>query len=252
MRKKKWTKRKTSKPTVRKMIARAINKNIETKTSVQTETDGQEIQHNNFIILNPNLIKTSNGASEDATSSTGNRVGDEVNIKGISLKMMLELNERMSDVTFRIMIVKSAKGDGIQRDDIFNGLTGNKMLDTFNKEKYTLLAQKWVKITARNQGSWGINPTLLPYGAAGPLSGTVTANDGLQTLSRATRIVKMWIPGFKFARGGKLQYINGTTGAKFFNYTALVYAYSNYSTFQDEMNIARVNDVITQMYYKDA
>lgn len=252
MRKKKWVKSKASKPTVRKMIKAALNRNIETKQSVFTNTDGQQILHNDFINCNSELLQTGQGTSDPTSTNINNRVGDEINLRGVSIKMMLELNERYSDVTFRIMVVKGAKGDTPNRATMFNGTSGNKMLDTFANERFTLISQKYVKLKAPNQGSWGINPTLLPYGAAGPLSGTVTANDGLQTLSRATRIVKMWIPGGKFVRGGKIKYENGTTQVKFYDYNLLVYAYSNYSTFQDEIFVGRVNDTITQMYFKDA
>jgi hypothetical protein len=40
-----------------------------------------------------------------------NRIGDKTNLRGISLKMMIELNERFSDVTYRLILVCSSKGD---------------------------------------------------------------------------------------------------------------------------------------------
>jgi len=44
-------------------------------------------------------------------AGTKNRIGDEITLKGISLKFMVELNERYSDVTFRMFVVKKAKDD---------------------------------------------------------------------------------------------------------------------------------------------
>jgi len=67
-------------------------------------------------------------------NSTGKRVGDEINIKGIGIKMIVELNERMSDVTFRLLPVRSAEGDLPNRATLFSGNSGNKMLDNFNTE----------------------------------------------------------------------------------------------------------------------
>ena len=66
--------------------------------------------------------------------------------------MMVELNERYSDVTFRLVFVKCAKGDVPTRDSLFTGSSGNKMLDYINKERYTVLAQKFFKIKAPNMG----------------------------------------------------------------------------------------------------
>jgi len=41
----------------------------------------------------------------------GNRIGDKVTLVGVKFTMMFELNERYSDVTFRLMVVRSVKGD---------------------------------------------------------------------------------------------------------------------------------------------
>lgn len=51
------------------------------------------------------------------------RVGDDVNLRGVSCKMMLELSVGYSNVTVRIMIIKSAKGDTPTRDTLFSGRT---------------------------------------------------------------------------------------------------------------------------------
>lgn len=105
----------------------------ETKQSVSTSRDGSEIQHNNFIFLDDELLATTQGVKDPMNVAVGgqqNRVGDEINCRGISIKMMLELNERYSDVTFRIMVVKFVKGDTPTRATLFTGLTGNKMLDS--------------------------------------------------------------------------------------------------------------------------
>jgi len=74
-----------------------------------------------------------------------------------------------------------------------------------------------------------------------------------QRQSRATRMFNISIPGRKFGRGGVLQYENGSTQPKFFDYYLIFFAYSNFST-SDVLgfNVARVNDAFVKLHYKDA
>lgn len=181
-------------------------------------------------------------------TNTSNRLGDEIMLKGVSLKGMVELNERFSDVTIRILVVKCAKGDTPTRATLFTGTSGNKMLDTLNTERYTVIAQKFVRLKAPNTGTQG--PAIVDN-IFGP-SGTNRADGADTVLSRSTKIWKMWIPGTKFKKNRKIVYENGLTQTKFFDYHVLMYAYSNYSTNQDVWNVARSNDYIKTMYYKDA
>ena len=81
--------------------------------------------------LTTTFLKTTTGVL-DPMVGDGNRVGDEITLKGISLKLMVELNERYSDVTLRMILVRSAKGDTPTRATLFKGQSGNKMLDTYN------------------------------------------------------------------------------------------------------------------------
>lgn len=77
------------------------------------------------------------------------------------------LNERYSDVTFRMMVVRSAKGDNPTTPTLQNGASGNKMLDTFGRECYLIPMSICVKITAPNQ--------------VDTLSGIQTIGSGVQT-----------------------------------------------------------------------
>lgn len=181
-------------------------------------------------------------------TNTSNRLGDEIMLKGVSLKGMVELNERFSDVTIRILVVKCAKGDTPTRATLFTGTSGNKMLDTLQTERYTVIAQKYLKLKAPNTGTQGPAVSDAIFGPPG----NVRASDADTVLSRATKIWKMWIPGTKFKKNRKIVYENGLTQTKFFDYHVLMYAYSNYSTNQDVWYVARSNDYIKTMYYKDA
>ena len=77
-------------------ISNTMNRNIETKTSVQTSSDGAQIFHNDFITRSTNLINTSQGTGDPVINASANRIGDKINLSGVSIKIMLELNERYS------------------------------------------------------------------------------------------------------------------------------------------------------------
>ena len=68
---------------------------------------------------------------------------------------MSELNECYNIGTFRLFVIKSAKGDSPSATNLFNGLISNKMIDTLNTERYSILASKTVVI---KQSSTAINP----------------------------------------------------------------------------------------------
>lgn len=236
---------------MKRTAAQVMNKKMETKQIVRTATDGQEIFHNNFITLSSQPFATQQGTADgDAVGVTGVRIGDEVTARGYSMKFMVELNERYSDVTFRVMMIKCAKGDTPTRTTLFHGQSGNKMLDSINTERYTVVMQKYFKIKAPNQSI--PNPAEAIGLGSGVVYEEVTANNTGNALSRATKIIKFWVPARKFTKNGILRYENQSTQTKFFDYHVLLYAYSNYSTLQDIYYVARLNDTVEQFYFKDA
>ena len=242
---------------VRKAILANNKKTMEVKQAVSTVSDGTQIYHNNFITLDAHLLETTQGVKDPNTSHTECRIGDQITLRGCKIKMMVQLNERYSDVTFRLFVVKSAKGDTPTRATLFNGLSGNKMLDTINKERYTILFQKYFKIKAPNQSVSSSSATSLQAGTTLPptSAGIFYGNTGYAEapmLSPASKIIKAWIPGKAFARNGVIQYENAGTQVKFFDYNVLLYAYSNYQTDQDIFYVARCNDYINQLYFTDA
>jgi len=196
-----------------------ITKTIETKSGVRQISDGTEYIHNNLYTISSNFLQTSQGTM-DVENNVGQRIGDKITLSGVAFTMMLELNERYSDVTFRMFLVRSAKGDTPTSATLWNGASGNKMLDTFNTERFTILFSKYVKMKSPMVGINAAGAQTIGSGFA----------QGGPTISRATRIVKFYIPGSKFTRNGILQYENGTAQVKFFDYHFMIYAYSNYST----------------------
>lgn len=227
--------------TVKSVVRKALAKNIETKSGLQTSSDGLEILHNNFVVMSSTPLQTTQG-TKDVDSGLGQRIGDSITLKGVSIRFMTELNERYSDVSFRFLFVRSAKADTPTRATLFNAVSGNKMIDTLNRERYTIIKDHWFKIRAAEGGRNGGS-------GAGSGSGTY---DGNALVSRATKITKIWVPGYKIAKGGIIRYEDNTTQIKFFDYHCLLFAYSNYSTSQDLWNVGRLNDMVVQMYYKDA
>ena len=233
---------------VSSVVNKILARNIETKTACITATDGVQIQHNNLITCTSGILNTTQGLKDSPVTSAEVRIGDTIKVKGVSMKMMLELNERYSDCTFRIMVIRARQGDPVDKSTIFVGLSGNKMLDSFNSERFTLLKQKWCKITAPNRGTNVAAPINIE-------SGLYTGVDANAVISRATKIVKLWVPGSKFGRYGVVKYDNGAASPKFFDYHVCIFAYSNYSASDSILlayNVARLNDYVQQVYFTDA
>ena len=240
------TKKRMSRLTLQALARRmnSFTKTIETKSGVRTISDGTEFLHNNVYNISSTFLQTSSGTM-DVENNLGQRIGDQITLSGVAFTMMLELNERYSDVTFRMFVVRSAKGDAPTSSTLWQGASGNKMLDTFNTERFTILFSKYVKMTAPNIG---INPSGVQTVGSGFTQGT-------QQISRATRIVKFYIPGSKFTKNRIIQYENGLPQVKFFDYHFMIYAYSNFSTVDSgpgAFNVGRLNDCFIKMYYKDA
>lgn len=235
-----------------RVVNKMLNRKLETKMSTRVAPGSAGVQHNNFIQLESaaDFFKTVLGMGDPMTGD-GNRIGDDINLKGISFKMMMELDIRYSDVTLRFMLIKSAKGDVPTRATLYAGICGNKMIDKINTERYTIIAQKYVKLKASNTGTYGpevgsVVPLVANYGFN-------RAQDADIIQSRTTKIVTMYVPGKKFTRNGVLHYENNSaTQVKFFDYTLVCYAYANVSTNQDIVTICYVNDYVKQFYYQDA
>ena len=219
-------------------------KTIETKSGVQLISDNIQFRHNNANIISSTMMHTGNGTL-DQENSPGQRIGDKITLTGVSFKMMVELTENWSDVTLRMMVVRSAKGDVPSISTLWQGASGNKMLDIFNTESYSILHTQYVKMTAPNMGNQ----------AAGIQAVGSGYQVGVSTLSRATKIVKFFIPGRKISKNGVIQYENGSTQVKFFDFNFIIYVYSNFSTVDSgpfTYNVASLNDCFIKLHYKDA
>lgn len=230
---------------------RRLNSMIETKENCRSVVSGilasQKIYvgHNNTNRLNINPFLFSGiGAGDPMQTNIGNRIGDKISVKGLMIKGFLENAFARSKVYWRIMFIRSAKGDTPNRDNMFKNASGNKMIDQINVERFTVIKQKIFNITPAEATAAGTVIAPLP-GAGEVFGGTVA---GI-----ATRTFKMWIPGRKFGRNGTVTFENESQGqVKFYDYHILILCYDWSNTPQDVNNIGVVNEVYTKLYFKDA
>lgn len=197
-----------------------------------------EFPHNNLLVWTQNPFQVSQGVADNmAAGNAPNRIGDQITVKGFGLTLFLENALARPKVFYRIMVVRCAKGDTPDRTTFFKGNCDNKMIDQVNTERYTIVAQKMFSIDASNT----IGSTV---------SGTGVSGSGANGI--ATKVVKMWIPGRKFGRGGNLQYENNSYQLKFFDYKVVMLAYDWFGTPQDVNMVGLINCMYTKIYFKDA
>lgn len=223
-----------------------IERAIETKEGCRRVTNFQ-CSHNNLTVLNDangnvfNPFISTNGVGDPMGAGEMVRIGDSVRVIGLSFKFFLEASLGRSKVYFRIMLIKMAKGDTLNRANFFKGACDNKMIDQYNKERFTIVAQKIVNVSASNNVA-----TSLVVASGVPLNATTGGMTG-------NKIVSMWIPGRKFGRGGQIQWENGQGNQlKFFDYRLAVVSYDWYGTPQDINNVGFINDGFVKVYFKDA
>ena len=116
---------------MKKIVVQAIARNIETKSS-NHNVSTLNILHQVLAIVDNGILSTSHGTSDSMSTSGLNRLGDEVALKGVSIKFVMELPVYMSDVTYRVMLIKSAKGDFPNTTTLFAGLSSCKLIDPKN------------------------------------------------------------------------------------------------------------------------
>ncbi|MEO5355424.1 MAG: hypothetical protein H7835_19735 [Magnetococcus sp. XQGC-1] len=170
------------------------------------------------------------------------RIGDSICVKGMKITGFFEGALQRSKVHFRVMLVKFARGDTPTRATLFKGDSENKMLDVVNTERYTVVWQKIFNVTPPNPP-----PNEVAVGTSG------LAVPGVLAGITGNRIIKAWIPGSRFGKGGVVQYTDTTsTDLKFFDYRFYVLAYDWFGTPQDVNNVGRINSMFSKIYYKDA
>lgn len=235
-----------SQRSVRARVSR-IESMIETKEMQTRSAVNQSLPHNNVTVVqmvepvgaDMNPFYCSIGPN-DPMSGIGVRIGDKITVKGVLIRGFFENALQRAKVYYRVMLVRRAKGDSLDRSTLFRGDANNKMIDLINTERYTIVAQKTFNIAATNTMAATVGLTGVP--ATGTPAGI------------ATKTFKMWIPGSKFGRNGNLTYENNnvTGQLKFYDYRLVIVAYDWYGTPQDENTVGKINELYTKVYFKDA
>lgn len=227
---------------------RRIENMIETKESQTKSPVDFGLPHNAVTVvqmvspigadLNPFYVGI---GPNDPMNSLGNRIGDKIALRGLLIKGFLENALQRAKVYYRIMLIKCAKGDTPTRATLFKGDATNIMIDQINTERFTVCAQKILNVSASNAVASSIIPNINGVPSGGTPAGI------------ATRIFKMWVPGYKFGRSGILAYENNSVSQlKFFDYKLCIVAYDWYGTPQDVNTVGRVNELYTKIYFKDS
>lgn len=223
----------------------SLSRAIETKEGCRRITNVQ-LGHNNVTVFNDsdgnvfNPFISSQGTADPMQSGGMSRIGDKVQIRGLLFRFFVEASLQRSKVYFRFMLVRMAKGDTLNRANLFKDACGNKMIDQINTERFTIVAQKIINVTSPNSTASSLNAVT---GVPNALSYSITGN----------KVFSMWIPGRKFGKRGVVTYENASTNQlKFYDYRLCCVAYDWYGTPQDTNNVGFINDGFVKVYYKDA
>lgn len=224
---------------------RRIDRAIETKEGCRRVTNVQ-LSHNNVTVLNDadgnvfNPFISVQGVQDPMATGGMVRIGDKIQVKGLLFKFFVEASLSRSKVYFRFMLVRMAKGDTLNRADLFKNACGNKMIDQINTERFTIVAQKIINVSPPNNAPSAL--TVLTGVPNAQVAG-ITGN----------KVFTMYVPGAKFGRDGVITYENGSTNqVKFYDYRLCVVAYDWYGTPQDTNNVGFINDGYVKLYFKDA
>lgn len=223
-----------------------INSMVETKEGQWPSAANVQLAHNAVYIVQSstggdlNPIRCTQGVGDPMSALAGNRIGDKITLRGIAIRGMVETALNRSKVYFRIMLLKCPRGvTPTLANNLFKQCSNNKMIDTVNTEKFSILWQKIFNVSTANNAPTGVSGTGVP-------SGGTAAGIG-------TKIFKAWVPGRKFGRKGNIQFEDGSsTNAKFFDYRIAIVTYDWYGTPQDINNVGVLNEMYTKMYFKDA
>lgn len=213
---------------------------IETKEGTRS-LPKQDLYHNRIFMWAQNPFELPNGTSDPMQSNSGTRIGDSIAIKGLMIKAFFENALGRAKVFYRVMLIKSAKNDSPNAlSTLFKGDSNNKMIDQVNTERYTIIAQKTFSLSTSNNAPTVVGGTGVP---------SVATPAGI-----SSKIIKMWIPGRKFGRGGVIRYENESQQCKFFDYRIVILVYDWYGTPDGGAgNIVGVcNEMYTKLYFKDA
>lgn len=247
---------KTKLSTLSTQISR-ITRTIETKDQVWKSGTNVALPHNQLHQVlaagsggRMNIFQIDVGAGDAMSNGGGRRIGDEITVSRVLLKGMLENALGRPKVNYRIMVVRAAKGDTPSRTTLFRGVTGNKLIDQINTERYTIVAQKVITINSTNPMANTVTSAGVPIEAPQLVTGNAAAGIG-------SKLFTISIPGKKFFRGGRVRYEDqSATQVKFYDFHIMIMTYDWFGTPDDILgvfnDVGRLNEMYCKVYYKDA
>lgn len=201
---------------VETIAKKAVLKLSETK-HVSQSTENAQLYHNSVGIPFNGLLQLAQGDAENQ------RIGDEVIGRSLKLKFWLSTKLDRQNVIYRIILLRLPKDQETGAFDPMEAVTGNKLIDYINTEKYTPVFQKFVKI-----------------------QGTTTHASGATT-QEVSKLVSFNIN----LKDRKIKYENDSVNVKYQRDTLrlAIYAYDAYGTLTSD-NIASYA-CNARFYFKD-
>jgi len=178
--------------------------------------------HGKFEFLHNVPSYTANLMSSTFMPSQGvadtQRIGDQINVSGLHIKMLCGQKADRENVTFKIWVCQVAKGSAYTYATWFEAITNNCLLDDLNKD--------FVKVVA---------------------SRTVKYNVALDVGEEFTFPYKLWIPYKKLVKFGPAS--AATTNSFPYDLVLLMAVYDAYGTLSSD-NIAYAQ-ISSTLHYKD-
>lgn len=134
--------KKISKPSA-KMVRSVLFRTLETKYK-SIDFDKTELYHNSITYLANKNLATNLPGQGDADAE---RVGDEIYLTGIKLRLLLGQKYDRPNCTFKIWIVEanSVSGNANDKNVFFHNTTGNILLDPIQSKRFSILKAITVK-----------------------------------------------------------------------------------------------------------
>ncbi|AXH77216.1 MAG: putative capsid protein [Cressdnaviricota sp.] len=237
-----------------KKIDNVLKRKCETQLSINNVSANLQYGHNETRapILN-DLLQTVQGTGNQV-SQVGNRVGDHIQMKGLSIRMLLEKNTNIGLLRVRIMVIKTRRGyftpgtNLIPTTDIYRQASGSStptIMDYTKKRVITVLYSKWITIKETNAISTaGVE-------SAQPVGGVFTPFTAGLSTSKNSYYLNTYLTAKQLGlRSGNITYEPGSTNVKDFDYSIVLVPYVSYD-YVTGTTCMRVNDCITTMYYID-